>query len=119
MSDERVLLIVEVPVPATQRHVALDLLVQRSVARVAVHELRVVANDFAPRVADRAVAAGAGGRVVRGLTREARRAIQQNAVSVNKSKVTAAEQPLSDFALLQNKFLLISKGKKNHLITVI
>jgi tyrosyl-tRNA synthetase len=50
---------------------------------------------------------------------EARRAIQQNAVSVNKSKVTAAEQPLSDFALLQDKFLLISKGKKNHLIKVI
>lgn len=50
---------------------------------------------------------------------EARRAIQQNAVSVNKSKVTSAEQPLGDFALLQNKFLLISKGKKNHLIKVI
>lgn len=50
---------------------------------------------------------------------EARRAIQQNAVSVNKSKVSSAEQPLSDFALLQNKFLLISKGKKNHLIKVI
>jgi tyrosyl-tRNA synthetase len=50
---------------------------------------------------------------------EARRAIQQNAVSVNKSKVTSAEQPLGDFALLQNRFLLISKGKKNHLIKVI
>lgn len=50
---------------------------------------------------------------------EARRAIQQNAVSVNKSKVTSAEQLLSDFALLQDKFLLISKGKKNHLIKVI
>lgn len=49
---------------------------------------------------------------------EARRAIQQNAVSVNKSKVTSAEQPLSDFGLLQNRFLLISKGKKNHLIRV-
>jgi len=49
---------------------------------------------------------------------EARRAIQQNAVSVNKVKVTSAEQPLSDFGLLQERFLLISKGKKNHLIKV-
>jgi tyrosyl-tRNA synthetase len=50
---------------------------------------------------------------------EARRAIQQNAVSVNKVKVTSAEQALSDFSLLQNRFLLISKGKKNHLIKVV
>ncbi|MCF2499710.1 tyrosine--tRNA ligase [Dyadobacter chenhuakuii] len=50
---------------------------------------------------------------------EARRAIQQNAVSVNKVKVTSAEQVLSDFSLLQDRFLLISKGKKNHLVRVI
>jgi tyrosyl-tRNA synthetase len=49
---------------------------------------------------------------------EARRAIQQNAVSVNKVKVSGAEQALTDFSLLQGKFLLISKGKKNHLIKV-
>lgn len=49
---------------------------------------------------------------------EARRAIQQNAVSVNKVKVTSEAQALSDFSLLQDKFLLISKGKKNHLIRV-
>ncbi|WP_026351012.1 tyrosine--tRNA ligase [Dyadobacter beijingensis] len=49
---------------------------------------------------------------------EARRAIQQNAVSVNKVKVTSEAQALSGFALLQDKFLLISKGKKNHLIKV-
>ena len=50
---------------------------------------------------------------------EARRAIQQNAVSVNKTKVSSTEQPLSDFSLLQDRFLLISKGKKNHLIKVV
>ncbi|WP_138480523.1 tyrosine--tRNA ligase [Dyadobacter bucti] len=50
---------------------------------------------------------------------EARRAIQQNAVSVNKIKVTSAEQALGDFSLLQDRFLLISKGKKNHLIKVV
>ena len=49
---------------------------------------------------------------------EARRAIQQNAVSVNKVKVTSAEQPKTDFSLLQDRFVLISKGKKNHLIKV-
>jgi tyrosyl-tRNA synthetase len=49
---------------------------------------------------------------------EARRAIQQNAVSINKTKVSSAEQSLSDFSLLQDHFVLISKGKKNHLIKV-
>jgi len=50
---------------------------------------------------------------------EARRAIQQNAVSINKVKVTSAEQARTEFDLLQDSFLLISKGKKNHLVKVI
>ncbi len=50
---------------------------------------------------------------------EARRAIQQNAVSINKVKVTHPDQPLADVTLLQDRFLLVSKGKKNHLITVL
>jgi tyrosyl-tRNA synthetase len=49
---------------------------------------------------------------------EARRAIQQKAVSINKVKVTGAEQPLTDFDLLQDRFVLVSKGKKNHLVKV-
>ena len=49
---------------------------------------------------------------------EARRAIQQGAVSINKTKVTAVEQALSEFELLQNQFLLVSKGKKNHLVKI-
>jgi len=46
---------------------------------------------------------------------EARRAISQNAVSVNKIKVAdpAAAVPTS---WLQDRYLLISKGKKNHLL---
>lgn len=48
---------------------------------------------------------------------EARRAIQGNAVSINKTKVSDPNAT-PDFELLQNKFLLISKGKKNHLIVV-
>jgi tyrosyl-tRNA synthetase len=50
---------------------------------------------------------------------EARRAIQQNAVSVNKMKVTGAEQSLAEYTLLQDQFILISKGKKNHLIRIV
>ena len=50
---------------------------------------------------------------------EARRAIQQNAVSINKEKIKSAEQPLTYFALLQDSFLLVSKGKKSHLIRVV
>ncbi|HEV7347600.1 tyrosine--tRNA ligase [Telluribacter sp.] len=49
---------------------------------------------------------------------ETRRAIQQNAVSINKVKVTGPEQPLTDFGLLQERFVLVSKGKKNHLLRV-
>ena len=49
---------------------------------------------------------------------ETRRAIQQNAVSINKVKVTNAEQLPTEFDLLQDGFVLVSKGKKNHLITI-
>jgi tyrosyl-tRNA synthetase len=48
---------------------------------------------------------------------EARRAIQGNAVSINKTKITDANAK-PEFVLLQNKFLLVSKGKKNHLVVV-
>jgi tyrosyl-tRNA synthetase len=46
---------------------------------------------------------------------EARRAIIQNAVSLNKMKITdpTAAVPME---WLQNRYLLISKGKKNHLL---
>ncbi|NID11726.1 tyrosine--tRNA ligase [Fibrivirga algicola] len=46
---------------------------------------------------------------------EARRAITQNAVSLNKTKVS---DPAASLALewLQDRYLLVSKGKKNHLL---
>jgi len=50
---------------------------------------------------------------------EARRALQQNAVSINKVKVSSPEQSLADVQLLQDRFVLVSKGKKNHLIKVV
>ena len=46
---------------------------------------------------------------------EARRAITQNAVSINKQKVIDPAASL-DLEWLQNRYVLISKGKKNHLI---
>ena len=46
---------------------------------------------------------------------EARRAITQNAVSINKTKVTdPAATPAIEW--LQDRYALISKGKKNHLL---
>lgn len=46
---------------------------------------------------------------------EARRAIAQNAVSINKEKVVDPTAPLpSDW--LQGRYILVSKGKRNHLL---
>ena len=47
---------------------------------------------------------------------EARRAIQQNGLSINKVKIASPDTPLDQLTLLQNRFILVSKGKKNHLI---
>ena len=46
---------------------------------------------------------------------EARRAITQNAVSINKTRVA---DPAASLTLewLQNRYILVSKGKKNHLL---
>ena len=46
---------------------------------------------------------------------EARRAISQNAVSLNKTKVVDPAGSV-DVEWLQGRFLLVSKGKKNHLL---
>ena len=46
---------------------------------------------------------------------EARRMIQSNAVSINKTKISADKQLSSD-ELISNKYLLIQKGKKNYYI---
>ncbi len=49
---------------------------------------------------------------------EARKALQSNAVSVNKTKFQDEKLSPSSLVLLHNKFLLIGKGKKNHIIVV-
>ncbi len=50
---------------------------------------------------------------------EARRALQGNAVSVNKEKVQDGNLKVAEADLLNGKFLLIGKGKKNHLVRVL
>jgi len=46
---------------------------------------------------------------------EARRMIQQGGVSINKEKIASPEAE-ANFSLLQNKYLLIQRGKKNHFL---
>lgn len=46
---------------------------------------------------------------------EARRAISQNAVSINKTKIADPNAPLT-LEWLQGRYILVSKGKKNHLL---
>jgi tyrosyl-tRNA synthetase len=49
---------------------------------------------------------------------EARKMIQGGGVSVNKNKVTDPNQDVA-FDLLQNKYLLVQKGKKNYYLIVV
>ena len=49
---------------------------------------------------------------------EARRALQQNSISVNKDKITE-EYQLSESDLINNKFILLQRGKKNYFVLVV
>jgi tyrosyl-tRNA synthetase len=46
---------------------------------------------------------------------EARRALKENSISVNKEKVTEDYQ-LSNTDLINNKFVLLQRGKKNYFV---
>lgn len=50
---------------------------------------------------------------------EARRAIQSNAVSINKSKVDSIDTTLSEADLIHGRFILLENGKKNKYIIVV
>jgi tyrosyl-tRNA synthetase len=50
---------------------------------------------------------------------EARKMIKGGGLSVNKTKIEDGSQPVSDFTLLQKKYLLIQKGKKNYFLVCI
>ena len=45
---------------------------------------------------------------------ELRRMVQGGGVSINKTKVEDLDQPVTADLLLNNKYLLIQKGKKNY-----
>ncbi|MFM1807373.1 MAG: hypothetical protein RLZZ242_98 [Bacteroidota bacterium] len=47
---------------------------------------------------------------------EARRELKQNAISVNKEKVTDAEMLLTPAHLLAEKFIVLQRGKKNYFL---
>jgi tyrosyl-tRNA synthetase len=49
---------------------------------------------------------------------EARRAIQGNGVRINQQKVSDMNQTCQSIELLQGKYILVGKGKKNHLVLV-
>ena len=44
---------------------------------------------------------------------DARRAIQGNAISVNKYKITSHEAMINHEALLHGKYIMVENGKKN------
>lgn len=50
---------------------------------------------------------------------EARKAIQANAVSVNKEKTQNDKLLVSAIPLLHGKYILIGKGKKNHIVELV
>ncbi len=50
---------------------------------------------------------------------EARKAIQANAVSVNKDKTQNDKLLINEIPLLLEKYILIGKGKKNHIVEII
>ena len=45
---------------------------------------------------------------------EARKMIQNGGVSINRTKITAADEMIDDKKLLHEKYLLVQKGKKNY-----
>ena len=47
---------------------------------------------------------------------EVRRAIKQNAISVNKEKITDEEYKLTQSNLINDKFILLQRGKKNYFV---
>ena len=50
---------------------------------------------------------------------EARKMIQANGFSLNKEKLTDPQTPITTASLLNNKYLLFQKGKKNYYLVVV
>ena len=49
---------------------------------------------------------------------EARKMIMGGGVSVNKTRVESPDQKPDDFQLLQSKYLLVQRGKKNYYLVI-
>lgn len=50
---------------------------------------------------------------------EARKTIQAGGVSLNKERISDLETPITEMSLLNNRYLLIQKGKKNYFLIVV
>ena len=50
---------------------------------------------------------------------EMRKLVQSGGVSVNKEKLAAADEVVTSASLLNNKYLLVQKGKKNYFLLII
>ena len=49
---------------------------------------------------------------------EYKRAIQENALSINKEKISDSEYQITKNDLIKGKFLLLQKGKKNYYLII-
>ncbi|MFA0964194.1 tyrosine--tRNA ligase [Roseivirga sp. BDSF3-8] len=47
---------------------------------------------------------------------EARKMVKGGGLSINKAKIGNPAQPVTDFSLLQDRYLLVQKGKKNYFL---
>jgi tyrosyl-tRNA synthetase len=50
---------------------------------------------------------------------EARKMVQSNGISINKSKIDSIDYTVSTSDLLNEKYLLVQKGKKNYYLIVV
>jgi tyrosyl-tRNA synthetase len=81
-----------------------------------VPQAKIPASALKDSVAD--FLADGSGNLVFASKGEARRMIKGGGVSINKEKIANSEAPI-DTQLLQNKYLLVQKGKKNYYLFTI
>ena len=81
-----------------------------------VPQTSVSKEDLSSIVAD--LLSEKSGNIVFSSKGEARRMIKGGGVSINKEKVSDSESP-ADIELLQDKYILIQKGKKNYYLFIV
>jgi tyrosyl-tRNA synthetase len=50
---------------------------------------------------------------------EARKAIQNNAVSINKNKITSQDLMITKEHLIQDTYIMVENGKKNKYVLIV